>query len=242
MISKVPAATPPRPIDVRRALVSSGIVSKSDPAALTRWCRQLKPVRFPAGHVIATGGDDGGRLYVIMSGKVKASICRQGGCELLLTVLGRHEIFGVVSLFEPVAGETRITALTEVLAVPIERGQLLSWMAECPELSARMLRLFARRAKEMTDALTDFVSADIRGRVASRLSLLKRRFGQREGEVVRIVHEMTMEDFALLVGVSPELVRKTLGDFENQGWIRVDDDSVVVVDAQAISSHRNQLS
>ncbi len=199
-------------------------------------------MRFPAGHVIATGGDDGGRLYVIISGKVKASICRQGGCELLLAVLGRHEIFGVVSLFEPVARETRIAALTEVLAVPIERGQLLSWMAECPELSARTLRLFARRGKEMTDALTDFVSADVRGRVASRLSLLKRRFGQREGEVVRIVHEMTMQDFSRLVGVSPELVRNALGDLENEGWIRLDDDSVVVIDSQAISSYRNPLS
>jgi CRP/FNR family transcriptional regulator, cyclic AMP receptor protein len=242
MISEVPATTPPRSIHVRRALVASGIVSKSDPAALTRWCRQLKPVRFPAGHVIATGGDDGGRLYVIMSGKVKASICRRGGCELLLAVLGSYEIFGVVSLFEPVAGETRITALTEVLAVPIEREQLLSWMAECPELGARTLRLFARRAKEMTDALTDFASADIRGRVASRLSLLKRRFGQREGEVVRIVHEMTMEDFSRLVGVSPEVVRNALGDLENQGWIRLDEDSVVVVDSQALASCRNPLS
>jgi CRP/FNR family cyclic AMP-dependent transcriptional regulator len=93
----------------------------------------------------------------------------------------------------------------------------------------------------MTDALTDFASADVRGRVASRLSLLKRRFGRREGEVVRIEHEMTMEDFALLVGVSPELVRNTLRDLENQGWIRLDDDSVVVVDSQAISSHRNPL-
>src|SRR6201996_7675398 len=240
MVSQLPATTRPRPIDVRRALVASGIVSKSDPAALTRWCRQLKPVRFPAGHVIANGGDDGGRLYVIMSGKVKASICRQGGCELLLAVLGRNEIFGVVSLFEPVAGETRITALTEVLAVPIERGQLLSWMAECPELSARTLRLFARRAKEMTDALTDFASADIRGRVASRLSLLKRRFGRQEGEVGRIVHEMTMEDFAPLFGVSPEVVRNALGDFENQGWIRLDDDSVVVIDSQALASVRAQ--
>jgi CRP/FNR family transcriptional regulator, cyclic AMP receptor protein len=199
-------------------------------------------VRFPAGHVIATGGDDGGRLYVIMSGKVKAAICRQDGCELLLAVLGRNEIFGVVSLFEPVARETRITALTEVLAVPIERGQLLSWIAECPQLSARTLRLFARRAKEMTDALTDFASADIRGRVASRLSLLKRRFGQREGDVVRIVHEMTMEDFSRLVGASPELVLNALGDLDNQGWIRLDDESVVVVDSRALSSSRNPLS
>ena len=94
----------------------------------------------------------------------------------------------------------------------------------------------------MTDALTDFASADIRGRVASRLSLLKRRFGRREGEVVRIVHEMTMEDFSRLVGVSPEVVRNALGDLENQGWIRLDDDSVVVVDSQALASYRNPLS
>ena len=94
----------------------------------------------------------------------------------------------------------------------------------------------------MTDALTDFASADIHGRVASRLSLLKRRFGRREGEVVRIVHEMTIEDFSRLVGVSPEVVRNTLGDLENQGWIRLDDDSVVVVDSQALASYRNPLS
>jgi CRP/FNR family transcriptional regulator, cyclic AMP receptor protein len=126
--------------------------------------------------------------------------------------------------------------------VPIERGQLLDWMAECPQLGARTLRLFARRAREMTEALTDFASADIRGRVASRLSLLKRRFGQREGEVVRIVHEMTMDEFSRLVGVSPQVVRNALGDLENEGWIRWDDDSVVIVDAQAISSSLNPLS
>ena len=94
----------------------------------------------------------------------------------------------------------------------------------------------------MTEALTDFASADVRGRVASRLSLLKRRFGQREGEVVRIVHEMTMDEFSRLVGVSPQVVRNALGDLENEGWIRWDDDSVVIVDAQAISSSLNPLS
>jgi CRP/FNR family cyclic AMP-dependent transcriptional regulator len=60
--------------------------------------------------------------------------------------------------------------------------------------------------------------------------------------VVRIVHEMTMEDFSRLVGVSPELVRNALGDLENQGWIRLDNDSVVAVDSQALSPYRNPLS
>jgi CRP-like cAMP-binding protein len=242
VISPVSAVTPAWGDDVRRALVVSGIVGKTDPAALARWCRQLEPLRFPAGHIIATGGDAGGRLYVIMSGKVKVSICRPDGREVALAVLGSYEIFGVVSLFDPVARETRITALTEVVAVPIERGQLLNWMAECPELTARTLRLFARRAKEMADALTDFTFADVQGRVASRLSLLKRRFGRRVGEVVRIEHDMTMEDFSRLVGVSPELIRHTLRDFEGRGWIRLDEGSVVIVDSQALSTYRNPLS
>jgi CRP-like cAMP-binding protein len=155
----IAATRPERSDGVCGALVASGIVSKTDPAALSRWCAELKPVRFPAGHVIAAGGDSGGRLYVIMSGKVEVSIRRLDGCEVVLTVLKSHEIFGVVSLFDPVACETRITALTEVLAVPIERGQLLRWMAECPELSARTLRLFARRAKE--EAVMTHLSAPV---------------------------------------------------------------------------------
>jgi CRP/FNR family transcriptional regulator, cyclic AMP receptor protein len=54
------------------------------------------------------------------------------------------------------------------------------------------------------------------------------------------VHEMTMEDFSRLVGVSPEVVRNALSDLENQGWIRLDDDSVVVVDSQALASVRSK--
>jgi DNA-binding GntR family transcriptional regulator len=53
---------------------------------------------------------------------------------------------------------------------------------------------------------------------------------------------MTMEDFSRLVGVSPEVVRNALGDLENQGWIRLEDDSVVVVDSRALSTCRNPLS
>jgi hypothetical protein len=36
------------------------------------------------------------------------------------------------------------------------------------------------------------------------------------------------------------VVRNTLGDLENQGWIRLDDDSVVVVDSQALASVRSK--
>lgn len=229
------AAVAPTPGGVRRALLASGLFNKCDPAALSRWCKQLKPVRYAPGRVIGAGGDFGGHLYVIMSGKVEVSYLRLDGLEIALAILGSYEIVGGVSLFDPDVCETRVTALTEVLVVPIERGALLMWMAECSELGARMLRLYARRTKEMTDVLSDFAFADVSGRVASRLLLLRRRFGRLDGEVVRIVHDLTSEDLSRLVGVAPELVGDTLRDFEVRGWIRLDGASVVVVDAQALA-------
>jgi CRP/FNR family transcriptional regulator, cyclic AMP receptor protein len=229
------AAVAPTSGGVRRALLASGLFNKCDPAALSRWCEQLKPVRFAPGRVIGAGGDFGDHLYVIMSGKVEVSYLRLGGCEIALTILGSYEIVGGVSLFDPAACETRVTSLTEVLVVPIERGELLRWMAECSELGARMLRLYARRTKEMTDVLSDFTFADVPGRVASRLLLLRRRFGHRDGEVVRIVHDLTSADLSRLVGVAPESIGGTLRDFADRGWIRLDGTSVVVVDSQALA-------
>ncbi|HXB86983.1 Crp/Fnr family transcriptional regulator [Mycobacterium sp.] len=227
--------------DVRQALLGSGLFRKSDPAALSRWSEQLTPLRLPPGRLVGARCDLGGRLYVIMSGKVEISLRRIGGAELALTVLGGYEILGGVSLFDPAACETRVTALTEVLLVPIERGQLLMWMAECSEFSNQMLRLYARRAQEMTDTLTDFAFADVSGRVASRLLLLRRRFGHRDGEVVRIVHDLTLEDLSRLVGAAPELIGDTLRYFEVRGWIRFDGTTVVIVDSQALASYRNPL-
>jgi CRP/FNR family transcriptional regulator, cyclic AMP receptor protein len=226
--------------DVCQALLASGIFSKTDPAALSRWCEQLEPVRFPPGHVVGARGDFGGRLYVIVSGKVKVSYRRPGGAETMLTVLGNYEIFGGVQLFDPAACETSVTTLTEVLAVPIGRSHLLMWMAECSEFSAQMLRLFARWAKETTNDLSGYAFADVQGRVASRLLWLRKRFGRREGEVVRIVHDLTLEDFSRLVGLSPELIGNTLREFEDRGWIHLDDKSVVVVDSEALASVRTE--
>jgi CRP/FNR family transcriptional regulator, cyclic AMP receptor protein len=224
--------------DVCKALFASRIFGKTDPALLSRWCEQLTPVLLPPGHVVGARGDLGSRLYVIMSGKMKLSNCRVDGREIALTVLGRYEIFGGVSLFDPATCITRVIALTEVAVVPIERSQLLMWMGECAELSHQMLRLYARRTKEMIDTLNDFAFADVHSRVASRLLWLKKRFGRRDGEAVRIVHDLTLEDFSCFVGASTVTTGKTLHEFEDRGWIQLHRKSVVVVDSHALASVR----
>lgn len=223
---------------VYHALIASGIFSRTDPGVVSAVSEYLRAERLPSARFLDAQSDFGGRLYVIISGKVKISYRRPDGYEIVLTILGPSQIFGAKTLFDPDSRGFSITTLTEVLAVPIKRDQLQAWMAEHPEINEQLLRLFARWAKETTNRLVDFAYADAESRIASQLLLLRQRFGRREGEVVRVVHDLTMDDFSLFVGVAPEAINATLLDFEARGWIRLEHNSIVIADAQALRSVR----
>jgi CRP/FNR family transcriptional regulator, cyclic AMP receptor protein len=233
---RVGRGTCPDSWDVYQALIASGVFSKIDPVRVFAASERLEPLRFSPGAVMDAQSDYGGRIYVIISGRVKVVHRRLDGNEMVLTILGPSEIYGAIALFDPGACEIAGTALTEVVAVPIECDRFLSWVAESPEFSEQLLRLFARWVKASTNSLVDFAFADAESRVANQVLCLRKRFGQREGEAVRVTHELTLEDFSNLVGVPPETVDDTLRRFELRGWIRLEDKSLVVVDAHALAS------
>ncbi|RAU94662.1 Crp/Fnr family transcriptional regulator [Mycobacterium colombiense] len=222
--------------DVHKALVESGIFCRTTPETVSAWAKQLAPEQFEPGCVVGAQRGSGRRLYVIISGKVKVSYRLPDGSEIILKILGRYEIFGIETLVDPGSPETSVSTLTDVLAVPIERDQLMTWMVGHPEISDQVLRLFARWADATTNSLADFAFTDTQERIASRLLCLRKRFGQREGDVVRVVHDLTLKEFARLVGVAPRTTVAILRDFEERGWIRLDDNSVVIVDGHALAS------
>lgn len=53
---------------------------------------------------------------------------------------------------------------------------------------------------------------------------------------MRAVHDLTLKDFARLVGDAPTTVLAVLHDFQNRGWIRLKGNSVVVVDGYVLAS------
>ncbi|QNI05953.1 Crp/Fnr family transcriptional regulator [Mycobacterium kubicae] len=224
--------------NVYQALVTSGLFSRTDPNIVSAVSRELRPRHFRAGRVVDTRTDLAGRLYIVVSGKAMLHYRRLDGCQVLLAVVGPPETFGATSIFDGESGELSVTALTDVTAVPIERDQLLSWMATRPEVADQVLRLFARRAKAAIDCLVDFRCNDAASRIAARLLCLSQRFGRREGEVVRVVHDMTLADFAAMVGVAPQAVAATLREFTDRGWLYSDATSFVIVDGQALASVR----
>jgi len=238
-IDALSSSTPPT-LGLRRnthaALIRSGIFGGVNPDVVADLVEHVRTVRFPCGHAVFSQGDPGSCMYLIASGKVKLAYRRTDGRELVVNVVGASDVFGEVPPFDCGTSEFTATTITEMCAVEIERGQLLAWMAECPEMVQQIMRLLARRTGVMTSCLADLVFADPPYRVASRLLLLSKRFGQRDGDVVRVKHDLTLDEISLFAGVSPEPVDATLRDFSDRGWIRLAQNSVEIVDGHGLAA------
>ena len=68
----------------------------------------------------------------------------------------------------------------------------------------------------------DLVFSDVPGRVAKALLDLAEKFGEVEGDGLRVTHDLTQEELAQLVGASRETVNKALADFASRGWLRLE--------------------
>jgi CRP/FNR family cyclic AMP-dependent transcriptional regulator len=229
---------PKRQVDrgsVDEVLAKAGIFQGVQASANSALMEQLRPVDFPAEHMVFAEGDPGDRLYIIVSGKVKIGRRSAGGDENLLTIMGPSDMFGELSIFDPGPRTSSATTITEVRAVSMDRDALRAWIADRPEIAGQLLRVLARRLRRTNNNMADLIFTDVPGRVAKQLLHLGQRFGTREGGAMRVTHDLTQEEIAQLVGASRETVNKALADFAHRGWIQVQGKSVLICDSERLA-------
>jgi CRP/FNR family transcriptional regulator, cyclic AMP receptor protein len=197
--------------------------------------KQLRPVDFARRQLVFAQGESANRLYIIVSGKVKISHRSPEGREHLLAIMGPPEIFGEVSVFDDGPRTASATALTDVRAVSLDRETLRGWMVDRPEVAEQLLRVLARRLRRADNRLTDQIFTDVPGRVARQLLLLAQQFGTRDGDALRVAHDLTQVEIAQLVGASREATNQALSTFAERGWIQSESHNTLIFDAESLA-------
>ncbi len=205
-----------------------------DAAAALR--ASMLEVDLPRGEVLFSEGDPGDRLYVIVDGKIKLGATSGDGRETLLAILGPGEMFGELSLFDPGPRTATAAALTDARLVGVGHPDLQPWLTGRPEVAASLLGALARRLRRTNEAMADLVFSDVPGRVAKALLELAGKFGEPGPDgAVHVVHDLTQEELAQLVGASRETVNKALADFQNRGWLRLEQRGVDLLDLERLN-------
>lgn len=194
----------------------------------------VKVVKLGRGERLFTEGDAGDRLYIILSGKIKLTKAAPDGRENLLSVHGPGEMFGELSLFDPVPRTSSATAITDAQLAGLAHDALRTWLSTRPEVAMHLLQALAQRLRRINEVKADLVFTDVPGRVAKALLDLSERFGVQTPEGVQVNHDLTQEELAQLVGASRETVNKALADFAARGWIQLAAKSVLVTDTDRL--------
>jgi CRP/FNR family transcriptional regulator len=185
-------------------------------------------VHLDRGERLFAEGDRGDKLYIILSGKIKLTKASPDGRENLLSVHGPGEMFGELSLFDPIPRTSSATAVTS--ADLAGHDDLRAFLSTRPTVAMHMLRGLAQRLRKINEVKADLVFTDVPGRVAKALLDLSERFGTPTPAGMQVNHDLTQEELAQLVGASRETVNKALADFAARGWIQLAAKSVLITD------------
>ncbi|GAA3729924.1 Crp/Fnr family transcriptional regulator [Spinactinospora alkalitolerans] len=192
----------------------------------------ISEVRLGRGQTLFSEGDEGDRLYVILSGKVKLTRTAVDGRENLLSVLGPSEMFGELSLFDPRPRTASAVAVTDAVLAGLGHDDLRPFVSQQPEVAVHLLKALAERLRRTNDVMSDLVFTDVPGRVAKALLDLADRFGKEGDDGLHVHHDLTQEELAQLVGASRETVNKALAEFALRGWLRIEAKAVVLLDVE----------
>jgi CRP/FNR family cyclic AMP-dependent transcriptional regulator len=220
---------------VDEVLARSGLFQGVEPESAQALAHRLEYLDIPKGHTIFSEGELGDSLYIITAGKVKLSRRSPDGRESMLAVLGPSDLLGELAVFDPGPRTASAVALTDVKVARMRKEALRPWITDRPEISEQLLRVLARRLRRTRDQQADLIFTDVPGRVAKNLLHLAQRFAAREGNTLRLTHDLTQEEIAQLVGASRETVNKALADFTARGWIRLEGKTVVLLDPERLA-------
>jgi CRP/FNR family cyclic AMP-dependent transcriptional regulator len=216
-------------------LARSGIFQGVDAEAAESLAKELEYVEARRGETLFNEGEPGDSLYIVLSGKIKLGRRAADGRQNLIALIGPSDMVGELSLFDPGPRTATATAVTDVRLARLRKQALRPWLRNRPEISEQLLRVLARRLRRTNDALADLIFTDVPGRVAKNLLQMAGRFGNRDGGVLRVTHDLTQEELAQLVGASRETVNKALADFASRGWLRLDGKSVIILDPERLA-------
>ena len=206
-----------------------------DAATLERVGRGMRTRRFRRGEVIFHLGDPGDALFIVMTGAIKIMLPSDAGDEAILATLRPGDVFGELALLDGAPRSATAAALepTETLILP--RGQFRDLLATEPAIVDALLASLASELRRLTNHVEELHFLDITGRLASRLARLASESGKKLSDgTIRLRAPLTQGDLAAMIGCTRQSVNKLLGMFTDDGLIRLERDSIVVLDLEGL--------
>ncbi|MDP3709346.1 MAG: Crp/Fnr family transcriptional regulator [Polaromonas sp.] len=224
-------------IDERAAINRGRWFSSLSPSLRHDILRCAYVKRYKDGELICARGDPPEEWIACATGAVRVSSTSISGKQVTLTYVEPGIWFGDVAIFD---GERRTHdayAHGSTTTLCVARGDLRKILSLHVELYEALLRLHARRIRQLFGLVEDLNTLPLRARLAKQLLHLVRSYGVpslADGREVRIGLQLAQEELAQLLGASRQRVNQELKSMEREDTIRIEPGGLVVRNREAL--------
>jgi CRP-like cAMP-binding protein len=193
------------------------------------------PMRvYEAGALLYSPHNQVEALFILKGGRIRIFRLSPDGRALTTAIIQPGTIFGEMVLLGQQMYDNYAEALDEAPVCVMNRADVHRFLLSDPRISMRIAEILGRRLAAMEQQYTDSVFKSVPQRIASTLCALDdRRSGLRRASLIGggPTHvALTHEQIAALVGTSRETATKALGDFAEQGLVKLGRGKIFIVD------------
>ncbi len=234
-----------------RHLMDEPILTIEERSAINagRWFSSLSPSlkhdilrcayvkRYRDGDLIAARGEPPEEWIACAKGAVRVSSTSISGKQITLTYVEPGIWFGDVAIFDGDRRTHDAYAHGDSTVLCVAKADFKKILASHVELYEAMLRLHARRIRQLYGLVEDLNTLPLRARLAKQLLHLVRSYGVpslSDGSEVRIGLQLAQEELAQLLGASRQRVNQELKAMEREEAIRIEPGGLVIRDRAAL--------
>lgn len=198
-------------------------------------CAYVK--RYKDGELIAARGDPPEEWIACAKGAVRVSSTSISGKQITLTYVEPGIWFGDVSIFDGDRRTHDAYAHGETTILGVAKADFKKILAIHTELYEALLRLNARRIRQLYGLVEDLNTLPLRSRLAKQLIHLARSYGVpslSDGDEIRIGLHLAQEELAQLLGASRQRVNQELKAMEREELIRIEPGGLVIRDRTSV--------
>ena len=193
--------------------------------------------RYQDGDLIAARGEPPDQWIACAKGAVRVSSTTLTGKQITLTYVEPGIWFGDVAIFDGDRRTHDAYAHGDTTVLCVAKADFRKILALHAELYEAMLRLHARRIRQLFGLVEDLNTLPLRSRLAKQLLHLVRSYGVSslsDSSEMRIGLHLAQEELAQLLGASRQRVNQELKAMEREDAIRIEPAGLVVRDRDAL--------
>ena len=187
--------------------------------------------------MIAARGDPPEVWLACAKGAVRVSSTSVSGKQITLTYVEPGIWFGDVAIFDGDRRTHDAYAHGDTTTLNVAKADFKKILSQHVEFYEAMLRLHARRIRQLYGLVEDLNTLPLRSRLAKQLNHLLRSYGVpslSDAKAIRISLQLAQEELAQLLGASRQRVNQELKQMEREHIIRIEPGGLVVLDREGL--------